>query len=206
VQSQRYPNVCIYQTHVRRNLLLADVDEIRPQYQDSSVDGRAIFTSSVIRSIGPSVGATIDQIDNLTLSEVGGLSELATPWYSDQILPFDITLAGSNEYGAQAASKIFGVEILNEGSGISIDDAVSEMQATFAFRRRSSNKPGPRLPPPSRSLSSLPKVRLCQKKICGCINRCPLYRRSADEEVGLGREDLNLRPPGPESARTNLCC
>ncbi len=27
--------------------------------------------------------------------------------------------------------KIFGVEILNEGSGISIDDAVTEMQATF---------------------------------------------------------------------------
>lgn len=62
---------------------------------------------------------------------MGGLSELATPWYSDQILPFDITLAGTNEYGAMTAAKIFGVEILNEGSGISIDDAVTEMQATF---------------------------------------------------------------------------
>ena len=30
--------------------------------------------------------------------------------------------------------KIFGVEILNEGSGISIDDAVIEMQATFVAR------------------------------------------------------------------------
>ena len=59
---------------------------------------------------------------------------MATPWYSDQILPFDITLAGANEYGAMAAAKIFGVEILNEGSGISIDDAVSEMQATFVAR------------------------------------------------------------------------
>jgi hypothetical protein len=117
-----------------RGKFVADVDEIRPQYQDSSVDGSAIFTSSIVRSIGPSVGATIDQIDNLTLSEVGGLSELATPWYSDQILPFDITLAGNNEYGAMAAAKIFGVEILNEGSGISIDDAVTEMQATFVAR------------------------------------------------------------------------
>src|SRR6266850_4912594 len=106
---------------------------------------------SVPRSARPSI-----RIDNLTLSEVGGLSELATPWYSDQILPFDITLAGSNEYGAQAASKIFGVEILNEGSGISIDDAVSEMQATFAFRRRSSNIPGTRIPPPPRLLSRGP--------------------------------------------------
>ena len=32
-----------------------------------------------------------------------------------------------------AAAKIFGVEILNEGSGI-FDDAVSEMQATFVAR------------------------------------------------------------------------
>ena len=106
----------------------------RPQYQDSSVDGSAIFTSSIVRSIGPSVGATIDQIDQLSLSEVGGLNELATPWYSDQVLPFDITLSAANEYGAMTAAKIFGVEILNEGSGISIDDAVTESSATFVAR------------------------------------------------------------------------
>src|ERR1035437_769467 len=32
------------------------------------------------------------------------------------------------------AAKIFGLEILNEGFGISIDHAVSEMQATFKTR------------------------------------------------------------------------
>ena len=32
------------------------------------------------------------------------------------------------------AAKIFGVEILNEGSGLSIDDAVSEIEATFVAR------------------------------------------------------------------------
>jgi hypothetical protein len=93
-----------------------------------------VFASSLTRSIGPSVGAIIDQIDNMSLQEVGGLNELATPWYSDQILPFDVTLAGANEYGAMCSAKIFGVEILNEGQGISIDDAVSEMQATFVAR------------------------------------------------------------------------
>jgi hypothetical protein len=61
-------------------------------------------------------------------------NELATSWYSDQILPFDITLGAVNEQGAMAGAKIFGVEILNEGSGISIDDAVTEMQATFVAR------------------------------------------------------------------------
>jgi hypothetical protein len=33
------------------------------------------------------------------------------------------------------ADKIFGVEILNEGYGISIDDAVREMPATFVARQ-----------------------------------------------------------------------
>ena len=62
------------------------------------------------------------------------MKQEAKPWYSDQVLPFDITLAGTNEMGAATAMKIFGVEILNEGGGISIDDAVTEMQATFVAR------------------------------------------------------------------------
>lgn len=55
----------------------------------------------------------------------------ALPWFSDQILPFDITIACANEYGAAASAKLFGVEILNEGFGTSIDDTVIEQQATF---------------------------------------------------------------------------
>jgi hypothetical protein len=117
-----------------RGKFLADVDEIRPQYQDSTVGAQAVFTSSLVRTVGPSIGGTIDQLDNLSVSEVGGSKELADPWYSDQILPFDVTIAGANEYGAMAAAKIFGIEILNEGWGSSIDDAVSEMQATFVGR------------------------------------------------------------------------
>jgi hypothetical protein len=82
----------------------------------------------------PSISSTIDQLDQETITNTGSDKELATPWYSDQILPFDITLTGANEYGAMCAAKIFGVEILNEGSGISIDDAVTEMSATFVAR------------------------------------------------------------------------
>jgi hypothetical protein len=74
-----------------RGKFIADVDEIRPQYQDSNLaDGAAIFNSSLVRSVGPSIGATIDQLDALSLTEVGSLNELATPWYADQVLPFDI--------------------------------------------------------------------------------------------------------------------
>ena len=112
---------------------VADADEIRPQFSNTS-NGTAVFQSSVVRDLGPSISSTIDQLDQITITNSGSDKELATPWYSDQILPFDITLTGANEYGAMCAAKIFGVEILNEGWGISIDDAVSEMQATFVAR------------------------------------------------------------------------
>lgn len=89
---------------------------------------------TAVRDLGPSISSTIDQLDQITITNTGSDKELATPWYSDQILPFDITLTGANEYGAMCAAKIFGVELLNEGSGISIDDAVTEMSATFVAR------------------------------------------------------------------------
>ena len=73
------------------------------------------------------------RFDQIPLSEVQGFKEPALPWDSDQVLPFDITLAAANEYGA-ASAKLFGVEILNEGFGTSIDDSVLEQQATFVAR------------------------------------------------------------------------
>jgi hypothetical protein len=80
------------------------------------------------------VNATTDQLDNIPLSAVQGFKEVATPWYVDQVLPFDITVAAANEYGSAASCKIFGVEIMNEGWGSSVDDSVMEQQATFVAR------------------------------------------------------------------------
>ncbi len=116
---------------------VANVDDVLPDFQpdtNSFLDQTAIFNSQLVRTVGPDVSATIDQLDNIPISAVSSLKVLAAPWYSDQILPFDITLAGTNEMGAATAMKIYGVEILNEGSGVSIDDAVTEMQATFVAR------------------------------------------------------------------------
>jgi len=57
--------------------------------------------------------------------------------YADQVLPFDIHLAYNNEYGAQAKKSLFGVEILNEGSGISIEDISLDTQYTFVAKQLS---------------------------------------------------------------------
>ena len=56
------------------------------------------------------------------------------PGYADQCLPFDVTIAAANKYGAAASARLFGVEILNEGFGTSVDDSVLEQQATFIAR------------------------------------------------------------------------
>jgi hypothetical protein len=60
--------------------------------------------------------------------------ELRNPNYSDQIPPFDITLTAMNEYGQATSMAIFGVEILNEGEGHSVDDITSETQMTWICR------------------------------------------------------------------------
>jgi hypothetical protein len=113
---------------------VADVDEIRPQYVLDAPNANALFASEIVRTNGASIASTINQLDNAAVTDLNSEWKLAMPSYSDQVLPFNVTLAGANEYGAMCASKILGIEILNEGSGISVDDAVTESQATFVAR------------------------------------------------------------------------
>jgi len=69
------------------------------------------------------------------LDALGALgSNKATANYSDQLPPFTITLTSMNEYGNISALHILGVELINEGSGVSIDDIVTETQMTFVAR------------------------------------------------------------------------
>lgn len=72
---------------------------------------------------------------NLPSSESGlsGVVE-ALPYYADQVPPFDVTLSYANEYGQAAVKRIYGVELLNEGSGASMDDIIIEETMTFVAR------------------------------------------------------------------------
>lgn len=131
--------ICIYHSYLRVKHPLANVDDIRPQFQvdnDLVTDETGVFNSTTVRDIAVPVNATIEALDQIPLSEVQGFKALALPWYTDQVLPFDVTIACANEYGAAASSKIFGIEILNEGFGTSIDDSVIEQQATLLAGRR----------------------------------------------------------------------
>jgi len=56
------------------------------------------------------------------------------PYYADQIPPFDVTITFANEYGQAAVRRIYGVELINEGSGASMDDVVIEETMTYVAR------------------------------------------------------------------------
>lgn len=52
-------------------------------------------------------------------------------WYADQILPFNVVITGANEYGGGVAKSIVGVEILNEATGVSVDDIMIDESHTY---------------------------------------------------------------------------
>lgn len=119
--------------HFEHTWFVSDIDDFRPEWTegpDSLSLNSEISTFGLINPPG-----TVDLVGQESeLTTVTGDQQLAHPWYADQVMPFDIVLVGNNEYGASAKMKIVGVEILNDGLGVSIDDAVIESQSTFVAR------------------------------------------------------------------------
>jgi hypothetical protein len=86
-----------------RGQFVANVDDLRPQFmtdQNAFLSQNAIYQGTLVRENGAPAGTTIDQFSGAPVSSVSGYKDVASPWYSDQVLPFDITLAGTNEQGA----------------------------------------------------------------------------------------------------------
>ena len=105
---------------------IADKDEIYASVNDLN-DATTTDDLSLIGG-GDPLNPIFDE-DDLTSNY-----QLNKAWYVDQLPPFDITVVAANEYGAAAQMRIYGVEILNEGSGFSIDDIVIENQMTYVCR------------------------------------------------------------------------
>jgi hypothetical protein len=110
----------------------SDIDDIRPGFVGK--DGDFSNSSLAAESSSDRTAASTVQNQESQLTTVGSDQTVASAWYVDQIPPFDVTLAAANEYGGLAVMRIFGVEILNEGYGVSIDDIVSEQQHTYVAR------------------------------------------------------------------------
>lgn len=76
--------------------------------------------------IGPAVGSAAPTVSRIALDKV-----IAAPNYIDQVLPFDVVITAANEYGAVARMMIHGVEIMNVGSSLSINDITTEEACTY---------------------------------------------------------------------------
>ena len=106
----------------------------REAAQFISIEQWDAFMSDLANPNGTSGAGEVGDTKNLVTDE-------AKPKYADEILPFDITISLANEYGNKAVTVIYGVEILNEGIGFSIDAPTSERAYTFVARSVDTMKP-----------------------------------------------------------------
>lgn len=92
--------------------------------------------SSTVQTAALNVGGTASEINRSRLSDIDAFSftENVDAFHLDQLLPFDITVVGANEYGKVSKMVFKGVELMTEAGGMSIDDMVLEKQVAFIAR------------------------------------------------------------------------
>lgn len=117
----------ILDTAFAQTNFVADNDEIYPDPNDPN-NATPLPGSS---AVGDLTGVSTAPFNP---GDLGDNFTVRAPWYVDQVPPFDIVVIAANEYGKAATMRIYGVEILNEGSGFSIDDIVIENQMTYVCR------------------------------------------------------------------------
>lgn len=105
-----------------------------------SLGENALFWASVedtswLRKKG-STGVSLPSPQEIGGTNMGEFGEVtrAYAWYHDQLPPFNVVLTALTEYGAAARMMVIGIEILNAGSGISIDDITTDENMTFVAR------------------------------------------------------------------------
>lgn len=119
-------------TGPNKPFFLADIDDLRPEYEGIEAAPLDVTNVTPVGTTSSSnyPGASVQNQES-DISSVGQDQMAAKPWYPDQILPFDIVLTAANEYGALALMKVLGVELMNSGNGVSIDDIVMEHSYTY---------------------------------------------------------------------------
>lgn len=104
---------------------IANKYDIPAGYQVAEINDQEI-TAVNPGIVTPAVGAASPTVSRIAIDKV-----LARPNYLDQVLPFDIVVTAHNEYGSFARMQIHGVELMNQGSSMSIDDIMISEACTF---------------------------------------------------------------------------
>lgn len=112
---------------------ITDVDDLRPEFtfgEKTPITGATVVPAGGADLSVNYPGAAAGQQES-DLTSVSSDQVAAVPWLPDQIPPFDVVLSAANEYGALSLMKILGLELMNSGYGISVDDIVSEHSYTW---------------------------------------------------------------------------
>lgn len=121
--------------------VLLDIDELQPGWYGGGNDENLdIKIKAISNSSNASAGSPVHEAES-SLTSAASDQKLHPPFYADQIPPFNVTMVGANEYGALMKMFVAGCEILNEGSGVSIDDIVTEHEFTYVAREVSHWQP-----------------------------------------------------------------
>lgn len=102
------------------NKFYAKKNDIKP----GASAGKAFDGTSATRVNGSNAFET-------TLGNAGDEVIKTAAWYVDQIPPFTVNLSAANEKGDVMKKSFLGVQIMNEGGGVSVDDLVIEEQYTY---------------------------------------------------------------------------
>jgi len=108
----------------RKARYVANKYEVREQDQDDT----QLVQNEVLTGSAGTFGSTVALGDR---NRIGADKVLAKARYHDQILPFNIVITAANEYGHVASMAILNVEIMNMGTGMSIDDISIDESCTF---------------------------------------------------------------------------
>lgn len=104
---------------------IANKYDIPRGFEIADVDDSRIFEVQP-GIVSPAVGTASITTSRIALDKV-----LARPNYLDQVLPFTIVINAAPEYGSFTQMQIHGVEILNVGSSISVDDMQTTEACTY---------------------------------------------------------------------------
>lgn len=131
---------CIFIVFERDTLLetLNETVDKRPHLSveetaNYDVDGIIAPPGGSNNGINGAAGGNVGNVGGFT--GAGSLTTKEKARLADQLLPFDITLVGANEYGQTTKMTINHVELMTEAGGISIDDLSIEKQMSFIARR-----------------------------------------------------------------------
>jgi hypothetical protein len=110
---------------------ISDTDDLRPENTFTATTPIATTTVGPVGAESPNFPGAAGDAQESDISTVTSDQVAAIPWLPDQIPPFDVVLSAANEYGGLSLMKVLGLELMNSGYGVSVDDLVSEHSYTW---------------------------------------------------------------------------